>query len=531
MLPESAKTIDYTWQDYREAILRHRAWLLGPVLFAASAGAVGAFLWPDTYVSEAVLRVSPPAASENFYPSPASRVSLSDRLASMQQSILSRNNLTGMIQSFDLYRRERARLPMEDVIERMRRDIAVSGLTAQAGSSGQARSLVFRVGFSYANRFDAHKVTQSLVSRFMDESAREQRILADSVNQFLRDEFDRAQVELDAAAEHLTRFRREQGSVDAPGLQLQQLMMMESRASAVNASLGRARQEEAVLEAEVRVAREAPPVSSAQQPAGPLAAPPIRANYPARAALQLELDRLKSRYRPAHPDVERLERQLAALPPPEPAVAVPAPPSPPPTVAPRADRDRFVRLEAQLRAKQIEIARYRAELEEVNGESARLRRGLAGAPERLTEFERLTRNQEIARQRQEQARAKLLTGEAASNGNRRGLGETIELVDAAALPELPVSPNRWLVVALAALAGLLAGAGMVALRELGEEAVQTVRQVRAQTALSILASIPLIENEMVLRRRRRAAFLGWSVAVALSLGSIAGAAVYHLRQL
>lgn len=442
-------------QDYREAIERNRAWLAGPVLFAATAGAIGAFLWPDTFVSEAVLRVSPPAASEALYPSAASRISLTDRLASMQQTILSRNHLTGMIQSYGLYRAERAHLPMEDVIERMRRNIAVSGLAAQPGSSGPARALVFRVGFSYTNRFDAHKVTQNLVSRFIDESTREQRVLTDSVNQFLRDEFERAQTELDAATEHITRFRREQGSVDSPNLQLQQLMMLESRGSAVNASLGRARQEEAVLDAEVRLAREAvaAPAAQAATPAQAAAARVSSAGNPVLAALELELGRLRSRYRPAHPDITRVERQIAEMrsaaqpaagaapEPPPPAAPVPAPMAAAAAAA-TGNRDRLVRVEAQLRAKQIEIARYRTELEEVAGESARLRRGMSGAPDRLSEFERLSRNQEVARQRQEAARSKLLTGEAASNGNRRGLGETIELVDGAALPEAPVSPNR-----------------------------------------------------------------------------------------
>lgn len=87
-----------------------------------------------------------------------------------------------------------------------------------------------------------------------------------------------------------------------------------------------------------------------------------------------------------------------------------------------------------------------------------------------------------------------------------------------------------MVVGLATLAGLVLGGAIVAFRELGEEAVQTVRQVRAQTALNILASIPLIENDLVVRRRRRAAFAGWAVALLVCFGSIAGAAVYHFGQ-
>ena len=104
---------------------RQRVWLVGPLLGLSTIGAVGAFLWPETYVSSAVFRIVPPAASGALIPDPI-RVGMADRVATMKQSILSRATLTALIDSHNLYPAERKRVPLEDVIENMKRDVAVA---------------------------------------------------------------------------------------------------------------------------------------------------------------------------------------------------------------------------------------------------------------------------------------------------------------------------------------------------------------------------------------------------------------------
>ena len=47
-------------EDYIDILRRHKAWILGPVFAALVVSVVAAFLWPDTYVSTAVIRVVPP---------------------------------------------------------------------------------------------------------------------------------------------------------------------------------------------------------------------------------------------------------------------------------------------------------------------------------------------------------------------------------------------------------------------------------------------------------------------------------------
>ena len=56
-------------EDYIDILRRHRAWLIGPTFVGLVIAVVVAFLWTDTYVSQAVMRITPPAVPENLVPS------------------------------------------------------------------------------------------------------------------------------------------------------------------------------------------------------------------------------------------------------------------------------------------------------------------------------------------------------------------------------------------------------------------------------------------------------------------------------
>src|SRR5881227_1369832 len=108
-------------EDYIDMLRRYRSWLIGPMFAGLVAAVVVAFLWPDTYESQAVMRITPQQISERLVPTLVN-MQMQQRLGQMQQSILSRGSLTELIQrpALDLYRKERAKLPMEDIINDMK---------------------------------------------------------------------------------------------------------------------------------------------------------------------------------------------------------------------------------------------------------------------------------------------------------------------------------------------------------------------------------------------------------------------------
>src|SRR6266852_4123679 len=208
--PTSIGRRTYDVEDYIDILRRHKAWILGPVFAALVASVVVAFLWPDTYVSSATIRVVPPRVPENLVPANVN-IDIQGRVNSLVQLILNRATLTNIINTKNLYKKERDRLPLDDVIETMRtRDIKVLPVLQSLNPQAQARRdqyPAFEIRFSYSNRFVAQQVTQDLVARFLEENARESLSGANGTTQFLVERRDMAKKKLDGIEQKLSEFR------------------------------------------------------------------------------------------------------------------------------------------------------------------------------------------------------------------------------------------------------------------------------------------------------------------------------------
>ena len=120
-----------------------------------AAGAISLAM-PRRYVSTAVMRFAPPAVAGK--PAWQIEADAARRLREMWAEILGRSSLTEIIQrpAMDLYRQERAREPMEDVIQEMRkRDLRIEPLPPRD----------FRVSFEYPDLVKAQAVVRELTTR------------------------------------------------------------------------------------------------------------------------------------------------------------------------------------------------------------------------------------------------------------------------------------------------------------------------------------------------------------------------------
>lgn len=95
------------------------------------------------------------------------------------------------------------------------------------------------------------------------------------------------------------------------------------------------------------------------------------------------------------------------------------------------------------------------------------------------------------------------------------------------LPQTPSEPKRPLIVGMGALLGLFLGLVTVGVREVRDTSIKSLKDARAYSKAKILASIPLIENEIVVRRRRRIVWLGWTVGILVGVALMATSVVYY----
>ena len=120
----------------------------------------GATLLPHTplYRSESTILVVPQRVPvEVVRPSVTTRIE--DRLQSLTQQIMSRTRLERIIRDFNLYPDARRTGLMEDIVERMRKDVEITIVRAEA----------FRVSYAGTNPRTTMRVTERLASLFIEE--------------------------------------------------------------------------------------------------------------------------------------------------------------------------------------------------------------------------------------------------------------------------------------------------------------------------------------------------------------------------
>ena len=180
-------------------ILRRRFWvLLVPFSIVAACTAIYARYLPDVYRSDTLILVVPQRVPESYVRSTVT-TRIEDRLQSISQQILSRTRLERIIQDFNLYPEERRVGIMEDVVEKMRRDIAVQVVKGDA----------FRVGYVGTEPRTVMKVTDRLASLFIEENLRDREVLAEGTNQFLEAQLEDARRRLVETEKKLEAYRKQ----------------------------------------------------------------------------------------------------------------------------------------------------------------------------------------------------------------------------------------------------------------------------------------------------------------------------------
>lgn len=535
------RTLDV--EDYIDILRRHKGWVFGPFLLTLVASVVGVYLWPDRYESVAVVKIIPQQVPQNMVQSTVTQ-DMADRISSLATVVLSRNQLTTIINNLSLYPSERKRLPMDDVVELMKNDLHINPIIA--GSNGR-NVPAFTVQFRYEDRKLVNKVVQNVADRFISESQSNRTSQTSGATQFLQDQAAQAKKDLDTAEEKLSAFRAQNAGrlPDEVDMNVRQLTALQTNYQFLTSSKSRAEQDKLQLETNLRVEQGRKAELSRQVPQGAAAAP---AAVKSDRVLEIERDIRNledtlnialQKYKEAHPDVQNLRsrlevaknrrQQILA----EEANApkgTPAPPTPVNTQLRLQVLDidgNIQRLESASRAKDLEVADLDSQIKQVQASINKVQAQISSAPLGEQQYSDLLRERDLAKAKYIELDGTLNKAELSQNLDIRGQGEHLELLDAASLPLYPIEPKRPMVIGIGAALGLLLGIVMAAAREMKDTSLKNLKDVRAYTQMAILGSVPLLENDFVVRRRRRLAWLGWTTACLIAAITMAGSIVYY----
>ena len=528
-------------EDYIDILRRHRSWIAGPAFAGLVIAVMVAFFWPDTYVSDATIRIVPPTVPERYV---ASNVNLQvgQRIASMYQSVTTRANLLGWINSLALYPRKKGRVADDDLVEEMRGAI---GMGTAAGMrepmEGRGAATAFRISFSYSNKYVAQKVVSEIVDKLLSETTRVRSSESKLTNQFLLDKVKAAKEELDAIEAKVEIYKRSFAGKLPDQLQsnLATLQTLDTQFSSASTSMSRATQDKLSLENQLRLyndqlqAVKSAPLSSAET-----AAKNDKLNLLERQIQLAEtsLIALQEKYRDTHPDVRSAQVQLAGLrqvrdallKEEEKKAAVPKKKEPSVSSPEQMGAEAVIsRLQSMIQSKDAEIEGWAKEQARLSKQIKDYQQRIDAIPGGERAYVQLTRDYNLARAKYQDLMVKSNQSEMATELEGRQQGEGMEVLEPASLPQTPTDPNRWIIVAAGSGLGLGLGFFLAAGREMKDTSLKNLKDVRAYTGLPVLGSVPLVQSDFVAQRKRRLAWLAWSSACILGFAMMLGSVYYH----
>ena len=493
-------------------ILRRHLWLaitLFSIVLTATISVI-VFL-PNVYRAESFILVEGQQISKDYVRSTVTS-GIENRLHTISQEILSRSRLQRLIREFRLYEYLRKRMPSEEVIGAMRRDI---GIEIKSAGTGNRNTVGLEVSYRGADPRKVMMVTNTLASFYIEENLKIRERQALGTSNFLRAELQQVKNRLDEQEERIAVYKGKHlgelpGQLEA---NLKTVDRLQAQMKLVSDHLVRAEDRRDSL------------VRQIEQINGDGSS--LLKDRPAPDSLATQIDDLnhkltvlKTRLSDKHPDVIRLKREIAALEEQlESRDKEPQANGSSPTSIPKPYK---VRLEAEVTELDTVIKLRTADLRKTQGTIALYQKRIENNPKREQELLLITRDYDSTRQLYNSLQKRQEEANLASSMEQRQKAERFHILDPAIHPKMPVSPNRIRLFLLGLFLSFgLAGAG-VFLREMTDTSFHRAEDLQAFTKTPILVAIPRIVTRADWWRNRLRQCLGGAL-LALLLLMVVGA--------
>src|SRR5437660_12140585 len=181
-------------EQYLTLLLRRRWLLLITTVLGGAAGFVLSRVIPPQYTSHTMVLVEEPVVTDN-YVKPVVNEDLNQRLASMQGQILSRTRLQDLVEKFHPYPKEAGRMPIEAMIEQLRKSIKVAPLNPMPGTSSHGLP-GFTVDVTLGEAKLAQQICTEITSMFINQTIHQRQKQAEDTTELLASQREEAKPKL-----------------------------------------------------------------------------------------------------------------------------------------------------------------------------------------------------------------------------------------------------------------------------------------------------------------------------------------------
>jgi len=462
------------------------AWAVGLI------AAVVIFLIPDKYEASARIFVDTDSVLRPLMAGLAVQSNAEQQVAMLSRTLISRPNMERLVRMADLDLKLDSKGEREALIENLTKTLSIR-------SAG--RDNLYTLSFRDTDPTRATKVVQSLTTIFVESSLGDKQKDGDSARKFIDEQIKVYEKKLSDAEARLKEFKLHNMDM--------QFDVTEGagRFNELTTQLSQARLQLREAENARDAIKRQILGSDAAASGGDLSVPELDARID---ALKRNLDKLLQTYTEQHPDVVGARRMIKEL---EEQRRV--------EVAERrkvgasnpsallGSDSVSLAMRTQLSSAEAQVASLRARVAEYEARLARAKEGMRLMPEVEAEYAQLNRDYAINKKNYENLVERRESAVMSSDMESLGGIASFRLIDPPRASSSPVAPNRMLLLPLALVGSLLAGALVCLLASKIRPTFSDARTLREFTGLPLLGTVSLlVSDEMRAKHRKSLVKLG-----------------------
>lgn len=536
-------TAEINITDLKSMIRRRAKIFITSFLLVLFVGLFFAFYLPPIYRSESTIVVEHPEIPEEYVRSTITTY-VDQRLAMINEELMSWENLSEIIQQFNLYSEMGSE---NEKIRQMRNDIdlTTSEMTVQDRQTARLRKITSAFNLSYAGQ-DPETVQQvaTLLTNFFIEKDQLSRISsAGATTNFLENELESLKKEIAEHENRISRFKRE--NVDllpgSTGINLQTIANLNQELQRINTKMSGLREKKIFLEAKIVNVEPLTPLvtedgvvssnpserlkylrtelvrkQSSLTPKHPDIRAMIREINELEAQIgsadttvekrkqfkqmESQLDSLESKLGTGHPDVVRLAREVQLL-----SMEInrqDASGSVSRFSEENPDNPAYLDLRAQIIAASAELESLAEDRASIERKIEDITRKNQMIPIVEQEYNELTLNYDNAKRKYQEVLNKLHTARMAREMDTGQQGEHFRVVEMPGYPYNPHKPNRLLIIFIALVGGTFLALSLSVIQETMDHSVKNGDDMERLFGVPVIASISLFESDHQKKRKR-----------------------------
>jgi len=553
-----------TLSDYISAFKRRKWQMILPAMLIFSIALAIALSLPAVYRSQATILIE----RQNI-PTDLVRTTVTgyadEQVQLLSQQVMTTDNLLGVIKKYDLYKVEREDSTTEEILSIMRSATVLEMVSAdvvdpRSGRPGQA-TIAFMLSYESKSPSLAQKVTNELVTLYLNENLKSRSEKAAQASGFLADEANRLSEKLQLLEKKLAHFKEENINQlpELTSLNLQLLQRTEQEVAEIKREISLREERKIYLQSELA---QMSPNKMLVMPSGER----VMGSEDRLKALEMEYLRVVSAYKADHPDVVKLKREIQLLRSelgggidqqdyekqlmlnreklaelkqqyeldhPEVqnqeriinaliiqrdntnfAHSVES------SIKP--DNPAFIQLKAQLEATESEVASLKRRLTEKATDLKAYEIRLIKTPQVEREYRQLSRDYENVSLKYREISGKQIEAELAEQLEKESKGDRLSLIEPPLLPEKAAKPNRLAIIFLGFVFAIGGGIGLVAILESLDRKVRGRGHVAAILGEEPLVMVPYMPGIDEQRNATRMKSLVLAVILILGIGILLG---------